>query len=86
MDNSVYLDEDIPFVESGDYEIGDVTSVNHNGTANLTRENLISLSSSANSFHDDSIWNTNTSSKRGRRPQSTPIEIHNTMEDRKSVV
>jgi len=54
METPVYLDEDIPFVESGDYEIGDGDST----ATTLAHGNLISL--------NQSIWPT---SKRGRRPK-----------------
>jgi len=71
MDNPVYLDEDIPFVESGDYEID-----GGNGTTTtLSHGNIISLN---HQFHDNSIWTTNVPTKRGRRPKPTAVVITTT--------
>ncbi|CAF3904123.1 unnamed protein product [Rotaria sp. Silwood2] len=85
MDNSVYLDEDIPFVESGDYEIDDGTgggagtSGGGNGsTTTLAHGNIISLNRQTHQYHDDSMWTTNVPAKRGRRPKSTAVVITTT--------
>jgi len=75
MDNPVYLDEDIPFVESGDYEIDEA----HGTTTTLAHGNIISLNHhQTHQFHDDSMWTTNVPSKRGRRPKSTAVVITTT--------
>jgi len=74
MDNPVYLDEDIPFVESGDYEIEEATA----GTTTLAHGNIISLNHQTHQFHDDSLWTTNIPTKRGRRPKSTAVVITTT--------
>ena len=74
MDNPVYLDEDIPFVESGDYEIDEAAGGGHGTTTTLGHGNIISLNHQ-HSFHDDSIWTTNVPTKRGRRPKSTAVVI-----------
>jgi hypothetical protein len=73
MDNPVYLDEDIPFVESGDYEIDA-----GNGTTTLAHGNIISLNHQTHQFHDDSMWTTNVPTKRGRRPKSAAVVITTT--------
>jgi hypothetical protein len=82
MDNPVYLDEDIPFVESGDYEIDDATG-GSNGTTTTTTTlghgNIISLNHhQTHTFHNDSLWTSNVSGKRGRRPKSTAVVITTT--------
>lgn len=69
MDNPVFLDEEIPFVESGVYEIDEATG-GGNGTT-LGHGNLISLNDQGHHFQDDSIWSTSTPTKRGRRPKSS---------------
>ncbi|CAF4606260.1 unnamed protein product, partial [Rotaria magnacalcarata] len=67
MDNPVYLDEDIPFVESGDYEIDEATGTGGNGTTTtLSHGNIIALNRQTHQFHNDSIWTTNVPAKRGR--------------------
>ena len=68
MDNPVYLDEDIPFVESGDYEIDAANGT----TTTLVHGNIISLNHPAHQFDD---WTTNTPTKRGRRPKSATVVI-----------
>jgi hypothetical protein len=78
MDNPVYLDEDIPFVESGDYEIDEATGGGHGTTTTLAHGNIISLNHQTHQFHDDSIWTTNVPTKRGRRPKSTAVVITTT--------
>jgi len=78
MDNPVYLDEDIPFVESGDYEIDA-----GNGTTTLAHGNIISLNHQTHQFHDDSIWTTNVPTKRGRRPKSATVVITTTTEPKR---
>jgi len=78
MDNPVYLDEDIPFVESGDYEIDEATGGGHGTTTTLAHGNIISLNHQTHQFHDDSIWTTNVPAKRGRRPKSTAVVITTT--------
>jgi len=78
MDNPVYLDEDIPFVESGDYEIDEATGGGHGTTTTLSHGNIISLNHQTHQFHDDSIWTTNVTSKRGRRPKSAAVVITTT--------
>jgi hypothetical protein len=78
MDNPVYLDEDIPFVESGDYEIDDANGGGHGSTTTLAHGNIISLNHQTHQFHDDSIWSTNLPTKRGRRPKSTAVVITTT--------
>ena len=70
MDNPVFLDEEIPFVESGVYEIDEATG-GGNGTT-LGHGNLISLNDQTHHhFQDESIWSTSTPTKRGRRPKSS---------------
>lgn len=71
MDNPVYLDEDIPFVESGDYEIDAANGT----TTTLGHGNIISLNHPTHQFDDQSIWTTNTPTKRGRRPKSATVVI-----------
>jgi len=81
MDNPVYLDEDIPFVESGDYEIDEATGGPGSGngtTTTLAHGNIISLNHQTHQFHDDSMWTTNLPAKRGRRPKSTAVVITTT--------
>ncbi|CAM4874206.1 unnamed protein product [Rotaria socialis] len=79
MDNPVYLDEDIPFVESGDYEIDEATGTGGNGTTTtLSHGNIIALNHQTHQFHDDSMWTTNVPAKRGRRPKSTAVVITTT--------
>ncbi|CAF4068196.1 unnamed protein product [Rotaria magnacalcarata] len=79
MDNPVYLDEDIPFVESGDYEIDEATGTGGNGTTTtLSHGNIIALNRQTHQFHNDSIWTTNVPAKRGRRPKSTAVVITTT--------
>jgi hypothetical protein len=78
MDNPVYLDEDIPFVESGDYEIDEATGGGHGTTTTLSHGNIISLNHQTHQFHDDSMWTTNVPAKRGRRPKSATVVITTT--------
>jgi hypothetical protein len=81
MDNPVYLDEDIPFVESGDYEIDEATGGPGSGngtTTTLAHGNIISLNHQTHQFHDDAMWTTNLPAKRGRRPKSTAVVITTT--------
>ncbi|CAF1367656.1 unnamed protein product [Adineta steineri] len=79
MDNPVYLDEDIPFVESGDYEIDDAPGGSNGTTTTLSHGNIISLNHQTHQYHDDSIWTTNLpTTKRGRRPKSTAVVITTT--------
>jgi hypothetical protein len=80
MDNPVYLDEDIPFVESGDYEIDDATGGGHGTATTLSHGNIISLN---HQYHDSSIWTTNVPTKRGRRPKSTAVFITTTAEPKR---
>ena len=74
MDNPVYLDEDIPFVESGDYEI----DAGNGATTTLAHGNIISLNHQTHQFHDESMWTTNVQTKRGRRPKSAAVVITTT--------
>lgn len=84
MDNPVYLDEDIPFVESGDYEIDEATPGGNGTTTTLSHGNIISLNHQTHQFHDDSIWTTNVSTnKRGRRPKSATVVITTTTEPKR---
>lgn len=78
MDNPVYLDEDIPFVESGDYEIDEGTGGGNGTTTTLAHGNIISLNHQTHQFHDDSMWSTNVPAKRGRRPKSAAVVITTT--------
>lgn len=75
MENSVYLDEDIPFVESGDYEIDEAAAGGNGTTTTLAHGNIISLNHQTHQFPDDSIWTTNVPTKRGRRPKSATVVI-----------
>ncbi|UJR21000.1 hypothetical protein I4U23_024100 [Adineta vaga] len=76
MDNPVFLDEDIPFVESGDYEIDDATVGGNGTTTTLAHGNIVTLN---HQYHDDSMWTTaNIPTKRGRRPKSTAVVITTT--------
>ena len=78
MDNPVFLDEEIPFVESGVYEIDEATGVG-NGTTTLGHGNLVSLNHQTHHFQDDPMWSTTTTSiKRGRRPKSAAVVITRT--------
>lgn len=76
MDNPVFLDEEIPFVESGVYEIDEATG-GGNGTT-LGHGNLVSLNHQTHHFQDDPMWSTTTSVKRGRRPKSAAVVITTT--------
>ena len=79
MDNPVYLDEDIPFVESGDYEIDEATGgPNGGGTTTMAHGNIISLNHQRHPFDDDPMWTSNVTSKRGRRPRSAAVVITTT--------
>ena len=71
MDNPVYLDEEIPFVESGDYEI----DAGNGNTTTLAHGNIISLNHPTHQFHDDPMWTTNVPTKRGRRPKVAAVVI-----------
>lgn len=75
MDNSVFLDEDIPFVESGDYEIDEAGAAAHGSTTTLAHGNIVSLN---HPYHNDSMWTTNLPAKRGRRPKSAAVVITTT--------
>jgi len=75
MENPVYLDEDIPFVESGVYEID---GANGTTTTTLGHGNIIELNPSSHSFDNDSMWTSNITGKRGRRPKSTAVVITTT--------
>jgi hypothetical protein len=74
MDNPVFLDEEIPFVESGVYEIDEATG-GGNGTTTLGHGNIISLNHQTHHFEDDPMWSTTVPIKRGRRPKSTAVVI-----------
>lgn len=79
MDNPVYLDEDIPFVESGDYEIDEATGTGHGATTTtLNHGNILSLNHQTHHFDDDPMWSTGMPVKRGRRPKSTAVVITTT--------
>ena len=78
MDNPVYLDEEIPFVESGDYEIDEATGGGNGASTTLAHGNIISLNHQTHAFDDDSMWTSNVTSKRGRRPKSTAVVITTT--------
>jgi hypothetical protein len=67
MDNPVYLDEDIPFVESGDYEIDEAAGVGSGHSTNLSHNNVISL-------NDDPLWSSSIPAKRGRRPKPNLLD------------
>jgi hypothetical protein len=75
MDNPVYLDEDIPFVESGDYEIDEATGGGNGQTTTLSHGNIISLNHQTHHFDNDPMWSTTVPIKRGRRPKSTAVVI-----------
>jgi len=81
MDNPVYLDEDIPFVESGDYEIDEATGTGHGATTTLNHGNILSLNHQTHHFDDDPMWSTGMPIKRGRRPKSTAVVITTTTTD-----
>ena len=76
MDNPVYLDEDIPFVESGDYEIDEATGTGHGATTTLNHGNILSLNHQTHHFDDDPMWSTGMPIKRGRRPKSTTTDAN----------
>lgn len=75
MDNPVFLDEEIPFVESGVYEIDEATGGGNGTTTTLGHGNIISLNHQTHQFEDDPMWSTTVPLKRGRRPKSTAIVI-----------
>ncbi|CAF0752132.1 unnamed protein product [Adineta steineri] len=75
MDNPVFLDEEIPFVESGVYEIDEATGGGHGTTTTLGHGNIISLNHQTHHFQDDPMWSTTVPVKRGRRPKSTAVVI-----------
>ena len=75
MDNPVFLDEEIPFVESGVYEIDEAVGGGHGTTTTLGHGNIISLNHQTHHFDDDPMWSTNVPVKRGRRPKSTAVII-----------
>jgi hypothetical protein len=77
MDNPVFLDEEIPFVESGVYEIDEATG-GGSGTTTLGHGNIISLNHQTHHFEDDPMWSTNIPAKRGRRPKATAVVITTT--------
>ena len=83
MDNSVYLDEDIPFVESGVYEIDEASGTTNTTTTAFTHGNIIPLNHQAHQFHDDSIWRTQVPARRGRRPKSAAVVITTTKEPKR---
>ena len=76
MDNPVYLDEDIPFVESGDYEIDEAAGGAH-GTTTLSHGNIISLNHPTHQFDDDDdpMWSAGIPIRRGRRPKAATVVI-----------
>ena len=76
MDNPVFLDEEIPFVESGVYEIDEATG-GGTGTTTTTlgHGNIISLNHQTHHFEDDPMWSTGAPIKRGRRPKSQAVVI-----------
>lgn len=75
MDNPVYLDEDIPFVESGDYEIDEAAGGGH-GTTTLSHGNIISLDHPTHQFDDDDpMWSAGIPMRRGRRPKAATVVI-----------
>jgi hypothetical protein len=78
MDNPVFLDEEIPFVESGVYEIDEATGGGNGSTTTLGHENIISLNHQAHHFQDDPMWSTTIPAKRGRRPKSAAVVITTT--------
>ena len=75
MDNPVFLDEEIPFVESGVYEIDEATGGGNGTTTTLGHGNIITLNDQTHHFPNDSIWSTNIPTKRGRRPKSATVVI-----------
>ncbi|CAF4987931.1 unnamed protein product, partial [Rotaria magnacalcarata] len=75
MDNPVFLDEEIPFVESGVYEIDEAGGGGHGTTTTLGHGNIISLNHQRHPFEDHSMWSTTVPSKRGRRPKSTTVVL-----------
>lgn len=75
MDNPVYLDEDIPFVESGDYEIDEATGGGTGTTATLAHDTIISLNHQSHQYDDDPMWSTGLPTKRGRRPKSATVVV-----------
>lgn len=76
MDNPVFLDEEIPFIESGVYEIDEAGGGGGNGTTTtLGHGNIISLNHQRHPFDDNSIWSTSAPAKRGRRPKSTTVVV-----------
>ena len=76
MDNPVFLDEDIPFVDSGDYEIDDATGAGHGSTTTLSHGNIIALNhQQQQQFSDDALWSPNAPARRGRRPKSATVVI-----------
>lgn len=83
MDNPVYLDEDIPFVESGDYEIDEATGGGNGSSTTLTHGNIMSLNHQGHHFDDDPMWSTTIPLKRGRRPKSAAVVITTTSSNQK---
>lgn len=82
MDNPVFLDEEIPFVESGVYEIDEATGGGHGTTTTtLGHGNIVSLNHQTHHFQDDPMWATTTTNKRGRRPKSATVVITTTTSD-----
>jgi len=75
MDNPVFLDEEIPFVESGVYEIDEAAGGGNGTTTTLGHGNIISLNHQTHHFEDDPIWSSTVPAKRGRRPKSTAVVI-----------
>jgi hypothetical protein len=75
MDNPVFLDEEIPFVESGVYEIDEATGGGNGTTTTLGHGNIISLNHQSHHFEDDPMWSTTVPVKRGRRPKATAVVI-----------
>lgn len=78
MEPPVFLDEEIPFVVSGVYEIDEAGSGGHGTTTTLGHGNIVSLNHQGHHFGDDSMWSTNVSAKRGRRPKSTAVVVTTT--------
>ncbi|CAF3442254.1 unnamed protein product [Rotaria socialis] len=75
MDNPVFLDEEIPFVESGVYEIDEAGGGGNGTTTTLGHGNIISLNHQRHPFEDHSMWSTTVPAKRGRRPKSTTVVL-----------
>lgn len=75
MDNPVFLDEEIPFVESGVYEIDEATGGGNGAATTLGHASMMSLNHQSHHFDDDPMWSTTVPVKRGRRPKSAAVVI-----------